>query len=140
MKYVFGFAVLAFAIYVLVRLDDHRKNRRIEAAFAGRERLSPELFYARFFADNGIPCHVVQGVREILEEQLGADMSRLTDKDDFSKNLRFFWEFDSMADVEIICALEDRFSIRIEDAEAERTRTVRDMIDLVCGKIGMPHA
>lgn len=139
MKYVTGFAVLAFAICILFWLERYRRSRKIEAVFADREQLSPKQFYERFFAANGVPFNVVQGVREILEEQLGADMSRLIDKDDFSKNLSFFWDFDSMANVEIVCALEERFSIKIENAEAERTHTVRDIVNLVCDKIGVPH-
>ena len=41
-----------------------------------------------------------------------------------------------MANVELVQALEDRFSIKIEDNEAQQTNTVRQLIDLVHAKIG----
>lgn len=78
---------------------------------------------------------MVVGVGTILEEQLSADLSRLRDTDDLSKNLAFFWDFDSLADVEIVCALEERFGIKISDEEAERTKTVADIVHLVQTKL-----
>lgn len=113
--------------------EKRKKHQALECAFANRERLSPEAFHRRYFSD--IPKPIVLGVREILEQQLDADLDRLQDKDDFSKNLSFFWDFDSMADVEIVIALEKRFGIHIEDAEAENTVTVRDILSLVHRKL-----
>jgi acyl carrier protein len=63
-------------------------------------------------------------------------MSRLADNDDFSKNLSFFWDFDSMADVEIVCALEEKFGIKISDEEAEKAHTISEIVNLVYSKIG----
>lgn len=112
----------------------------MESAFAGREPLQMEQFYERFFRERGASFDVVKGVREILEVELDADMSRLADTDDFSKNLNFFWDFDSMANVEIVCSLEKRFAITIADEEAESTKTVGDIVELVSRKIGTPNA
>ena len=140
MKYVIGIALAVLAIYVLVKWEGRAKRRKIEKAFSGREALLPEQFYERYFAAKGVPFEVANGVREVLTEQLDADLSRLIDADDFSKNLSFFWSFDSMASVEIVIALENKFSIKIEDVEAERARTVGDIIQLVCEKIKASHA
>lgn len=130
------FVVGAILLGILaIRYETIRKNKKIAAAFSGRERLSEEQFYERFFQDQGMPFCIVAGVKKILAEQLEADMSRLIDEDDFSKNLRFFWDFDSMADVEIISALEKEFSIKISDAEAENTHTVKDIVKLVARKL-----
>jgi acyl carrier protein len=71
----------------------------------------------------------------ILEEQLSADLSRLRGKDDFTRELRFLWTFDSMASVESALALEKEFDIDIEDAEIDRIRTVSDIVLLVHAKI-----
>jgi len=122
-------------LVVLVRLDSLRRSRRIEAAFAGRERLSAEAFYDRYFRSKGVPLAVAAGVRLILEEQLSADLSRLGDTDDFSKDLAFFWDFDSLANVEIVSALEERFGIKISDEEAQRAKTVSDIVHLVQTKL-----
>jgi acyl carrier protein len=67
-------------------------------------------------------------------------MSCLRSEDDFSRNLGFFWDFDSMAGVEIILALEERFQIKITDAEAEKTHTVSELVQLISGKVGKPSA
>ncbi len=117
------------------RYEILRKNKKIETAFLGRERLSTEQFYEHFFKDQGIPFHIIEEIRKILSEQLDVDVSRLNDEDDFSKNLSFFWDFDSMADVELICALEEKFGIKISASEAENTRTIRDIVNLVFGKM-----
>lgn len=84
---------------------------------------------------SGVPKDVVAGVREVLQEQLNADLSKLSAEDDFSKNLRFFWDYDSMADVAVIDGLEKRFDIRIEDQEAVDAKSVRDIVNLVTRKI-----
>lgn len=110
-------------------------KEKIEAAFIDRQILSPTDFYTAFFMGSGVPEQVVIGVREVLENNLGADLSRLVDSDDFSKNLEFFWDFDSMADVEIVCELEERFSIKIKDDEAAAAQTVRDIVELVWRKV-----
>lgn len=131
-----GIVAAVVLMAVLVRMDSSRKAKKVEAVFAGRESLVPDQFYERYFRDKGVSIDVVNGVRAILEEQLGADMSRLADTDDFSRNLSFFWDFDSMANVEIVCSLEERFAITITDEEAESTKTVGDIVGLVTRKIG----
>lgn len=127
-------AVVLMALFI--RRESSRKARSVEAAFAGREPLLAKQFYERYFSEQGIAFDVVDGVRTILEQELDADMSRLTNTDDFSTNLSFFWDFDSMANVQIICALEKRFAIKIADEEAEATKTVGDIVALVNRKIG----
>ena len=102
----------AITVVAFMRYEGWRKNRKIEAAFSGRSSLPPAEFYERFFRAQGVPEEIVVGVRKVLEEQLGEDLSRLVASDDFTQNIGFFFEFDSMADVEIICALEKEFSIK----------------------------
>jgi hypothetical protein len=58
------------------------KAVKVAAAFAGREALAVDEFYARYFREKGIPLLVVEAVRKILEEQLGVDMSRLIAEDE----------------------------------------------------------
>jgi acyl carrier protein len=120
---------------IFAKLESWRRDRKIAAAFEGRESLNPQQFHARYFANKGIPRHIVEQVRTILEEQLSADMSRIQDHDDFTRELRFFWTFDSMAGVEIVLALEQAFDIRIADAEGERVRTFSDIVFLVYSKV-----
>lgn len=76
-------------------------------------------------------------IREILEEVLDADLSRLTAEDDFSKNLNFFWQEDSLADVEMFEKIEEEFGIKIEqsDFEAIETTSVNNIVNIVWRKV-----
>lgn len=71
----------------------------------------------------------------MLQSILDTDIAFLRDSDGFSKSLSFFWDFDSMANVELVQALEERFRIRISDQEAESVKTVRQLIELVQRKV-----
>lgn len=126
---IFAALVLAFAY-----CEKIQKRKRVAQCFGGRERLDGRDVYDTYFAGQGISPDVVIGVREVLESILQADLLGLRDSDDFSRNLSFFWAFDSMADIEVVKALEDRFAIRIDDAEARRTTTVRQLIELIQAK------
>lgn len=127
-------ALIALGVALAMR-DARTRQRRLREAFAGRAPQTDRQFFERQFAAEGIPLSVASGVRRILEEQLDADLSKLSATDDFSTNLAFFWRYDSMADVEIVLALEKEFGIEIADAEAVAARTVRDVVELVWRKI-----
>jgi acyl carrier protein len=135
MHWILFLVLGSLAAFAWVRWEKRQRIRKMEAAFAGRAPLSPADFYERFFSAQGVPREVVSGVRQVLEEQLGADLSRLAASDDFSENIGFFFEFDSMVDVEIVCALEEEFSIRISDEEATNAHTIRDIVELVSRKV-----
>ena len=119
------------ASVAFVKNEREQKNKKIEEVFSGRDSLTATDFYERFFQDQGVPEEIVAGIRKVLEEQLEADLSRLVASDDFSKNIGFFFEYDSMADVEIVCALEEEFSIKIKDEEAQSAHTIQDIVNLV---------
>lgn len=134
-----GIVVVAYVVWS-VRREARAKEKKVKEAFTGRESLTPQAFYDRYFLGLGVAPEVVFGIRKILEKQLGADMSRLRAEDDFAKNLSFFWDFDSMANLEIVLAIEEHFQIKITDPEAERTHTVSELVQLVSGKVGRPSA
>ena len=114
------------------RVDKKTKRKpTLDRTLAGREALNPEKFYQKFFRELGVAKDVAIGVREILEQVLEADLSRLIDSDDFSGNLRFFFEFDSLADAKTIWGLEQRFGISISNDEARKLLTVKDIVMLV---------
>lgn len=130
--------LIVFAL-LAIRTEKAAKARKVATVFADRESLSIEDFYHRYYNATDIPYFIVAGVINILEQHLDADMSRLSAEDDFSKNLNFFWDYDSMADVEIICALEKQFNINILGEEAEKTQTVNDIINLVTRKTALTN-
>jgi acyl carrier protein len=116
-------------------LDSEERTKKIQAAFAGREALDERTFYERYFINRGVTEDVVGRFRRVLADELNADMSRLRAEDDFERNLSFFWEFDSMADVELIIRLEEEFGIKIKDTEAQQASSVADMVELVWSKL-----
>lgn len=131
------FSVIGIPFWIY---ESRAKKRKFAAAFAGRDQLDEQMFYERYFQARGVPAEVVVKVRRILEDVLGADMSRLEAEDDLTRNLSFFFQFDSMADVELVERLEEEFSIRIADAEAEQSRTVEDIVTLVWLKLRQREA
>ncbi|QKJ67505.1 hypothetical protein HQN60_12750 [Deefgea piscis] len=118
-------------LFFWVGAETSRRNKQIEKAFSGRESLTIEQFYSRYFQDKGIPFSIVAGVVKTLEEQLNADMSRIRPDDDFSKILEFFWAYDDMADVAIVVEFEKLFDIVISNDEAESTHTIADIVNLI---------
>jgi len=107
----------------------------LETVFKDREPITTNEFYNKYYKQKEIPFHIVNGVKHILESELDADLSRLTNKDDFAQNLSFFWDFDSLADIAIVVSIEKFFSIKIENSEAENMHTIDDIIYLVNNKL-----
>ncbi|TGK51345.1 acyl carrier protein [Leptospira bouyouniensis] len=127
------FITLFFILFTVY--EGWSKKRKIEKVFSGRMKLDAKSFYEKYFKSLHIPEDIVMDVKEILEKYLDADLSRISDEDDFSKNLSFFWKFDSMADVEIILEIENKFNIKIENNEALNTTKLKDLVILVWKKI-----
>ena len=78
--------------------------------------------------------YVAIGVRQVLEDVLDTDLTRLNAEDSFTTNLHFFFERDSLADVEIVTELEQKFGIKFTDKEAESMTTVADIVNGVWAK------
>ncbi len=74
---------------------------------------------------------VLDTVRQFVVEQLAIDPELV----DVDSNLMKDLEADSLDAVEIIMAVEEAFNIGIPDEEAEKFRTVRDIVDYVEARI-----
>ena len=139
-KYILPVIVIAVFLAVAALISMFREkrivNRKLEEVFSGRERRDPESFYENYFRNQGIPRDLVIRVREVLEDELGYDLSRLSAEDDLTGNLSVFYEHDSLVDVELVMRLEEEFGISIEDKEAEKAKTIRNIIELVSRKVG----
>ena len=127
--------ILLAVCIALAVLGERKRKRKIEHTFAGRESLNEQIFYERYFRSRDIPFFIVMKVRKILEKELDADLSRLRAEDDFTRNLSFFFDYDSWASIEIVERLEEEFGIKITDDEAEKTHTIEDIINLVWLKL-----
>ncbi len=135
MEYAVVIITLFLIIMVFVKNDDKKRVAEIDKIFKGREVLLPDEFYEKYYNDKSIPKYIVLESLKLLADELDADLSRLVPEDDFSKNLRYLFEFDSMADVAIIEAMESIFSIKISDNEAENIKTINDLVLFVSNRV-----
>jgi len=115
--------------------ESARKQKKLDQLCAGREPLDDQQFWQHYFQPHGVAPETVAKIRRIFSEILEVDFCRIRDTDDFSKELAFFWDFDSLADVELVQALEDEFGITISDAEAREMKTLRAIVLIVHAKI-----
>lgn len=96
--------------------------------------MSNKEFFATYYEKSGVSEDTVCGVRQVLEDEMQVDLSRVVPADDLAGNLAPLVDSYSMVDVAIVEGLERRFGIKISDQDAERTRTIGEIIELVHGK------
>lgn len=70
---------------------------------------------------------VYEEVKNLIAEQLNADVSFITPETDFIKDLNA----DSLDAIEVVLAIEDKYHIEIPDDEAEKFNTVQDIVDFI---------
>ena len=133
--YLLLFLGLVALVWFEIRRSERAKKRKLTDTFAGREPLTPPQFYERYYSASGITPELVLAIRHILEQELDTALPYLQPQDSFAGNLGFFFELDSMADVALVLAIEEHFQISFTDQEAEATRTVADLIQLVANKL-----
>lgn len=71
-----------------------------------------------------------QKVKEIVAEQLGVAIEKITNESSFQDDLGA----DSLDTVELVMALEEAFGCEIPDEDAEKITTVQAAIDYVNAK------
>ena len=70
---------------------------------------------------------VDEKVKQIIVEQLGVDEGEVTQNASFVDDLGA----DSLDTVELVMAFEEAFEIEIPDEDAEKIRTVQDVVDYI---------
>ena len=66
-------------------------------------------------------------VREIIVEQLGVEPDQVKPESNFVDD----WGADSLDTVELIMSFEEEFGVEIPDTEAEKIKTVQDVINYI---------
>lgn len=74
--------------------------------------------------------NIEKNVLRVISDQSGFEVKKLT-----GDLTGYDLGFDSLDDIELIMAIEEQFDIEIPDADAERLKTVRDVIDYVTNAI-----
>ena len=69
-------------------------------------------------------------VHKIIEEQLGVDSDRVKAEASFIDDLGA----DSLDIVELVMAMEEEFDLEIPDDDAEKLKTVQDVLSYIEGK------
>lgn len=73
---------------------------------------------------------MLEKITSILEEQLGIDVTGVTEETSFTDDLRI----DSLDLFEVVTALEDEFEIEIPQEELDSVKTVGDVIEFLASK------
>ncbi len=74
---------------------------------------------------------VLEKIKEIVSEQLDVDPEEVVPEASFVDDLGA----DSLDLTELIMAMEDEFGMEIDDEEAQKLRTVQDVIDYIETKL-----
>lgn len=67
---------------------------------------------------------IKEKVKSIIVEQLGVEADKVTDRAQFIEDLGA----DSLDTVELVMAFEENFAIEVPDEEAEKLRSVNDVV------------
>ena len=74
---------------------------------------------------------VEEKVKNIIVEQLGVDMESVTPEASFIEDLGA----DSLDIVELVMTMEEEFDLEIPDEDAEKIKTVNDVINYIKAKV-----
>ncbi len=87
----------------------------------------------RYFFNTGenLPMSVEEKVKNIIVEQLGVDMESVTPEASFIDDLGA----DSLDIVELVMTMEEEFDLEIPDEDAEKIKTVNDVINYIKAKV-----
>ncbi len=129
--------VIVFVLFVSYYNPEARQNdAKLRHILNDRPKRSDEDYYKAFFPDSSATPEIVAEIRRIFDKELGLDLRGLEPDDDLSTDYSVIWEMDSLADVEIVVAIEKAYGIEIDNGEAASVRNVRMIAERVAAKLG----
>src|SRR5574340_616045 len=117
-----------------VWLYDRVTRNQALGGLAGNPDLTPADFGSRYFGGSELRAQLAAELRDIMARHLPYQVGRVTPDDAFVEDLRMD-ALDSMATVEFVLDVEERFGIKIPDGDAESIRNLRELADYVEGRL-----
>jgi acyl carrier protein len=130
-----GLCALALTWAITKYYLSKREARR--QVYGDRFRITPDEYLDQYFHSTSFPKPVVLGVMKILNDETSQDFYRISPDERFDGPLDLL--LDGMDLVEVVMRLEQDFGIEVTDAEAESTKTPRQVIELVASKVIQHH-
>lgn len=121
-------AIFTPALLCFSHIQTKHKKQLFEEHFRGRPTLDEGEFGRHYFSPE--KAEIAGRLREILADYVGIDLSRMNPSDRFIEDLRME-DFDSMATVEFIIAIEKEFEIEIPNSVVEKMTTFQSVVDYV---------
>lgn len=132
-----GFIALIVLAGVGVFFVDRSQKRRALHHMEGRVSLSPAEFAKKYF--NPSEAEIAEKLFHILARHLRIDLSKLYPDDDLVEELRMA-ALDSLSTEELIIDVEEEFSLKIPDREAQKISTFRGLVTYVVNATEGPTA
>ncbi len=93
----------------------------------GCMQLKSKIEWCHFKKPYIMSDNIESQVKEIIVDQLGVEAEKVTADAKFIEDLGA----DSLDTVELVMAFEDKFSIEVPDEDAEKLKSVKDVVDYI---------
>lgn len=125
--------VVLLAIFGGIAFELHRRRfkRLVQSKLDSRPYLTAEQFGRMYFGESTLRATMAADLRNIIAKHLPVSINGLHPDDKFQETLMMDM-FDSMATVEIIMEIEERFGIKCgDDEEIRPDLSFRQLVDYV---------
>ena len=131
---IIGIPIVFFGVIcsIVNSKEDHSQFLRdVDEFFKGREPLTDDEFYMRYFAEQGVPHDIPIRVRHVFDIIFDVYFSRIKNTEDIINGMDFLWRADPADFDSLLMEIEDDFGVEIEAQGAEQIRTFQDIVYLV---------
>ena len=125
--------LMVAAAIALVVLYEWQARRKLKARLQERIQLTPREFGNWYFPDP-LEAEVAAFIRNTLQDITFTDLEGLEPEDRFIEDLHVE-EIDSLALVELVTEIEEKYEVHIAPEEARQAKTVVELVQLVARKV-----